>query len=348
MCAIDYDELRNKLSILTPKQKKKAVRELQSIVDEAIVNAQIPDEKQIRCPHCESESIVKNGHNDCGHQRYKCKDCGRTFVNWNGGNLFPRTKLTKKQWMDFCNCFVESKSVRATAVECDVSVNTSLFMRRRVQEIVSKCIPSFEVKAECNIELDEMYLPESFKGNHRKSAFKMPRKSHKNGNGVKKKGLSNDQIAVMTGTTDNGDFFYEVACRGNISGDVAERVIRKSIPTGAIVSTDKNCAYGKAFEKIIAIGHKTFDAKSHKGLGHVNALHGKINKFLSKFNGVSTKWLSLYLAWFKWLESFAGTHAETVYKVLGHIIRGNYEHVRRELRLVKTPFYDSAGRPVKC
>jgi transposase-like protein len=32
------------------------------------------------CPSCESEKIVKNGKIHNGKQNYKCRDCGRQFV----------------------------------------------------------------------------------------------------------------------------------------------------------------------------------------------------------------------------------------------------------------------------
>jgi transposase-like protein len=38
-------------------------------------------EKSVRrCPHCESESLRKNGHTNYGAQRAQCRECGKTFV----------------------------------------------------------------------------------------------------------------------------------------------------------------------------------------------------------------------------------------------------------------------------
>ena len=34
----------------------------------------------ISCPSCESKKIVKNGKIHNGKQNYKCRDCGRQFV----------------------------------------------------------------------------------------------------------------------------------------------------------------------------------------------------------------------------------------------------------------------------
>jgi len=348
MCEIDYDRIEEALNKLNRKQKEKAIGKLQSVVDKSMVDIEAYDDRDIRCPHCDSIEFKKNGHNSCGHQRYKCKSCGKTFVHRVGGNVLALSKLKKEQWLKYCRCFVEVKTVRKTAEECGVSLKTSMFMRRRMGEIIEKCIPSFEVKEECKIEFDEFYVPESFKGNHKKSDFKMPRTSRKNGEAVKKRGLSCDQIAVMTAITDNGDFFYEIACRGNITGDIAESIIKDKVSSGAIVSTDKHHAYVRVFRKVKVKCHIAYDSKSHKGLGHINALHGKIRGFLRRFNGVSTKWLPQYLAWFKWLESFTGTHTDRVYKALGHMVHGSYEHVRRKLKFVRTPFIDDRGIPVKC
>jgi insertion element IS1 protein InsB len=33
-----------------------------------------------RCPNCGSEDIMKNGTTRRGKQTYKCRDCGRQFV----------------------------------------------------------------------------------------------------------------------------------------------------------------------------------------------------------------------------------------------------------------------------
>jgi transposase-like protein len=40
----------------------------------------IVEETVRRCPHCESESLRKNGHASYGAQRAQCRECGKTFV----------------------------------------------------------------------------------------------------------------------------------------------------------------------------------------------------------------------------------------------------------------------------
>jgi transposase-like protein len=33
----------------------------------------------VTCPDCQSEQIIRFGHTKGGHDRYRCKACGRTF-----------------------------------------------------------------------------------------------------------------------------------------------------------------------------------------------------------------------------------------------------------------------------
>jgi transposase-like protein len=46
-----------------------------------VLSQYIPETKSIlmKCPHCSSEQSQKNGHRQ-GRQNYRCKNCGRQFV----------------------------------------------------------------------------------------------------------------------------------------------------------------------------------------------------------------------------------------------------------------------------
>ncbi|MDR3174056.1 MAG: IS1 family transposase, partial [Treponema sp.] len=34
----------------------------------------------IKCPHCHSANVTRNGKKSKGKQNYRCKDCGRQFI----------------------------------------------------------------------------------------------------------------------------------------------------------------------------------------------------------------------------------------------------------------------------
>ena len=48
------------------------------------------------------------------------------------------------------------------------------------------------------VEMEETFVTESFKYNHKKSGFKMLRPARERGKQVKKRGISNEQICIAT------------------------------------------------------------------------------------------------------------------------------------------------------
>jgi ribosomal protein L37AE/L43A len=63
----------------------------------------------IVCPHCESEQVRRHGvYRD--RQRYRCRDCRKSFNDATGTPL-AGTHLANK-WMDYIECMVEGKSLR--------------------------------------------------------------------------------------------------------------------------------------------------------------------------------------------------------------------------------------------
>lgn len=52
--------------------------------------------------------------------------------------------------------------------------------------------------------------------------------------------------------------------------------------------------------KQVPRGKSMIDSVYH--LQHINALHSSFKRWLMTFNGVSTKYINNYLAWFKFLQ----------------------------------------------
>ncbi len=59
-----------------------------------------------RCRNCDSQNIVKNGHNASGSQQYLCKACGKHSV------LEPKRGYTEAQKEQILSAYHERSSMR--------------------------------------------------------------------------------------------------------------------------------------------------------------------------------------------------------------------------------------------
>ena len=178
-------------------------------------------------------------------------------------------------------------------------------MRLGTLEAIYNNLPSFQVKDGCEVGIDEIYFRESFKGNRFEGMEYMPRDPRKSPQHDAKSGISNDQIYMVTALNDAGDFFYDVACRGGLTSEIAQKTLGSRIESGTIVNTDKHRAYQKAMKELSVAVHNRISAKEHEATPRLDNIHGDIRSFIYPFKGVSTRWLHLYLAWYKRLRCFA-------------------------------------------
>ena len=59
-----------------------------------------------KCRNCDSQNLVKNGHNASGSQQYLCKDCGKRGV------LEPKRGYTEAQKEQILSAYHERSSMR--------------------------------------------------------------------------------------------------------------------------------------------------------------------------------------------------------------------------------------------
>ena len=73
------------------------------------------------CKKCGSIKVVKNGHNRCGTQRYKCNNCKAVFVwKYKKEERLPKHR-DKRKIMD---CYAEGMGLNSICRVFKVSINT--------------------------------------------------------------------------------------------------------------------------------------------------------------------------------------------------------------------------------
>lgn len=227
------------------------------------------------CPYCEGDKVIKYGFYK-GIQRYKCKneDCGKTFNN-DINNPFRYSKKFKDMWEKYFEVFLKGVSLRECALRMNITLVTAFFWRHRF--LHDLCEKSYIEKIGSYVELTKLALNENFKGD---------RKYHKE---------KRDKIIIVNAVNDYIDILPIFAARNfiglfDIRDNIIPRLDRKAYVVGLLDGRLK--VFAKGFNEINKIKLKE-NKVSNIDISYSN----KIKTWLTKFNGVASKYLENYLSW---------------------------------------------------
>jgi transposase-like protein len=263
------------------------------------------------CPHCKTEGARLHGKDKNKRQRFKClgKECGRTF-NTLTGTALARARKPEK-WGRYLSCMTSFLSVRSVA-KSGIGVNHTTIWRWRHRFLKAAANENAPVLSGV-IEADETFFLRSFKGHRGWTKGKPPanRAARPRAWGALKRGLSQDQVPVLT-ALDNAGGLYErvLASLTDIEACLDGRIAKNSV-----ICSDDATAYVRAamtagaehrrvmLSKITPQAVKrnpvpTQRRRGKLGLGNVNALHGQLKSLINiRCRGVATRYLDSYLGW---------------------------------------------------
>ena len=216
---------RDGLALLDDDERRRVIEVLRSIVYEDMFGTDSQELPAGACVRCGSISIVRRGHMESGNQRWYCKDCKCMFTA-NVGRVLGMSKLPVETWMTYMEAFVDQLPLHDCMDKCGVGLRTAWFMRRRIIECVQRYNPSFNAVAGDRFEIDETYFRDSYRG-YRKGA--MPRPARKSNSKASKRGLSKQQVCVVTGINDTGASFLVVSGRGMLGKERACKTLNGRI-----------------------------------------------------------------------------------------------------------------------
>lgn len=273
------------------------------------------------CPHCKGSDVVLHGKDKNQRQRFKCRECRRTY-NILTGTPMARARKPEK-WGNYLSSMTDHTSIRKIAAT-DIGLNHVTVWRWRHRFLKAATNDNSGVLSGV-IEADETFFVRSFKGHRGWQNGKPPaqRAARPRAWGATKRGLSSEQVPVLTALDNAGAVFEAIlpsltAIQSTLDGRIAR---------GSVLCSDGARGYVKAAVSAVAehrriivpttAAHatKTNTAptqrrqKGRLGLGHVNAHHERLKTFINRHcRGVSTRYLDNYLGWHRAMmrKGFAG------------------------------------------
>jgi len=283
------------LNTLQFRQLKEHIISIES--QEEVAHQVESSRETVHCPHCQDKRVQRWGRRN-GLQRYRCKECHKTFNCLTGT---PLGRLRKKEyWLDYADCISSGLSVRKSALKCQIHRNTAFRWRHRFLKNANSIKPD---NLNGIVEVDETYFLKSEKGNKN-----LLRKSRKRGGKASQRGVSKELVCVLVCRDRNKSTFDKIFESFNASE--LEVAINGILSKDALFCSDGKPVY-KKYVKENMIRHGCLNLSKgirvKKDIVHiqnVNAYHSRLKEWLFRFHGVATKYLENYLSWFRELDEF--------------------------------------------
>lgn len=286
-------------------------------------NLSVPD-----CPRCGAKHalgyIIKRGRKANGAQRFGCKSCNRTFTP-RTGTAFARARKSADAWEKFIQLTISGASLHHCMRHCDIAYKTAFEWRHKLLAVFEENQKATKMTG--TIEADEMLIPISYKGNHVQGEFgarkktpdavnDMPRKAYKRGTDNLSRS-SKDKACVFCMVQDGNKAFYAAVPGVGFMNEITlDATVGKHVDKehAVMLADDYRVTRGylekNGYQYTILKSNVSGNPKDHKPevkdglhIQHANAMHMHIRRFLRPYCGVSSKYLSHYIALYVWLKS---------------------------------------------
>ena len=291
--------LMSSLPKLTHHQRQQLAAALGKLSERSqaseVIEAHAREHRQ--CPHCHSSTIVKNGSAN-GLQRFKCRQCARSF-NALTGTPLARLHLRDK-WVAHAAALNEGLSLNQVARHLQVAQSTAFRWRHRFLA----CPKAVQAPLLQGIaEADESYFLISCKGQRG-----LLRKARHRGGKALAGGKSWQCTSVLM-ARDRAGATANVILASNQAASV-QAALAPLLPPDAILCTDGSVTLASA-ARALGVQHQAINLSRGirvNGPWHVqnvNAYVSRLRLWMGRFKGVATKYLDSYLGWFRMLDRFA-------------------------------------------
>ena len=241
-----------------------------------------------KCRYCESEDYKRNGHTGSGVQRYKCGECGGTFLPTTG-TIFDEHRISISEWTEYLLNIFRHVSLTAESWSNKNDYKTSRYWLQKVFLTLDGSQDGIELSG-------EVYLDETF---YTVRSDEMVL----NADGSKLRGLSQNQIRIGVATDRRYSLMIEEGW-GKPTQKRTLEVFGGHIREGSTLIHDGEAAHKTLIEKL-SLKNKSYPSKDLKKLPDrenpldpVNRVHAVLKDFLDAHSGFLRcelqNWLNLF------------------------------------------------------
>ena len=288
---MNYQELIAKLS---PKEKEKLIQILindknKTSTEQALLKLS----NNYKCPYCKSTKICKNGRSGKA-QQFRCNNCKHNYsVKTN--TCFAYSKKSLAIWQEYIELFSQGLSLYKIIKIMDgkICYQTAFYWRHKILEAM-KNFDNHD-KLDGIVEADETYFNESQKGS-RNIKGRKPRKRGFSSE-YRQVGLSHNKVCVLTAIDRNKHSFNRPVGYGKVNKEQVA-ILQHRINDNSILITDGDKSYKTL--KDVRLKQLKFGKPQSKvyHLNNINNFHSCLKRFMTRFNGVATKYLDNYVNYY--------------------------------------------------
>lgn len=252
------------------------------------------------CPHCKSWHVVRNGQAR-GLQRYKCRECGRTF-NALTGTALARLRYRHK-WLEQAQALRDGVSITQASSLLEVARSTAFRWRHRFL-LLPQGIKAGHLGGIA--EADETCMLKSCKGQPARR-LEQHRKPRHRGGRARRRGMSAEHDIVLVALDRSGATTDQIVQALDTAHLAA--VLQPVLAPDVVLCTDGSGALAAAAGHI-GVEHRALNASAGQRvfgpwhINNVNGYHSRLKAWLRRFSGVASSYLHHYLGWFRALDRF--------------------------------------------
>jgi len=238
------------------------------------------------CPCCGSMEVIKHGFFK-GKQRYKCKDCSKTF------NLFTNTLLSwshyKEKWESFIKTMGQDMTLRQAEKEVGVSYVTLFYWRHKIMSILNETNDNMLHGVLEMMKTNLPYLDKYHRSVENEDEFEEE---------VKKKETVCFTFIYQRDTRLESFLYKDIKGARSLIDIISYNIDKKSI---ICLKTNYPFRFPLLYKKfkVAEPGNKKYKRRWYYNADQVKKYITLFKNWMTPFRGVSSKYLIQYSAYFK-------------------------------------------------